>query len=89
MFEWDEAKRRRNVEIRSLDFIDAIRIFDGRPSVMAASKHPFEQRFLSTAILDNGKFHTVVWTWRVGVTRIISFRRARRDEERAYRQIYR
>ena len=88
MFEWDEAKRLRNVEIRALDFVDAVRVFDGRASLTALSKHLAEERFLSTALLDDGKFYTVVWTWRDAYRRIISFRRARRGEEREYRQIF-
>jgi uncharacterized DUF497 family protein len=31
-FEWDEAKRQRNIRERGLDFLDARRLFDGRPT---------------------------------------------------------
>jgi uncharacterized protein len=81
-------KRLENIETRRLDFVDALRVFDGPSAVMAPSKLLSEDRFLSTAILEGGKFYTVVWTWRGGARRIISFGRARRDEERAYRQIF-
>jgi len=40
MFEWDENKRRRNVEVHGLDFIDAIRMFDGRPAFNGAFETP-------------------------------------------------
>jgi uncharacterized DUF497 family protein len=88
MFEWDEAKRRTNIEARSLDFLDALVAFDGRAMITTPSTYPLEVRFVSTAILDDRKFYTVVWTWRGEAQRIISFRRARRGEERAYRQIH-
>jgi uncharacterized DUF497 family protein len=46
-----------------------------------------ESRFASTA-LKEGKFLTVIWTWRGSDQRIISYRRAWDAEERAYRQVY-
>jgi uncharacterized protein len=88
MFEWDENKRRTNIESKGLDFVDAAFVFDGRAAITAPSRYPFEDRFVSTAVLDDGKFYSVVWTWRGDVRRIISFRRARDGEERAYRQIF-
>jgi uncharacterized DUF497 family protein len=32
-FEWDENKRQRNIEKHTLDFLDAVQLFDGRPVV--------------------------------------------------------
>ncbi|MBZ4219180.1 MAG: BrnT family toxin [Chlorobium sp.] len=87
MFEWDEEKRLRNLEKHKLDFIVARLLFDGRKTITAQSVHPVEARYVTTAIIDR-KFYTVVWTWREDKRRIISFRRARYGEERAYRQIY-
>jgi uncharacterized protein len=88
MFEWDEGKRQKNLDGRGLDFVDAVSVFDGRPAITARSNYPFEERPVSTAILNDGKFYTLVWTWRGEARRIISFRRARNGEEKAYRQIY-
>jgi len=88
MFEWDENKRLKNIESKSLDFIDAVSVFDGRAVTTAPSNYPFEDRFVSTAVLDDGKFYTVVWTWRGVARRIILFRRARNGEERAYRATF-
>ncbi|WP_076792854.1 BrnT family toxin [Chlorobium sp. KB01] len=87
MFEWDEEKRLRNLEKHKLDFIAARLLFDGRKTITAQSVHSAEARYITTAIID-GKFYTVVWTWREERSRIISFRRARHEEERSYRQIY-
>jgi uncharacterized protein (DUF4415 family) len=55
---------------------------------MARSKFDLEERLVSTARGDDGKFHTVVRTWRGQNGRLISFRRARDGEEREYRQIH-
>jgi len=81
LFEWDEDKRRTTIEQRGLDFIDAQLAFDGRPVATASSTHPFEDRFVSVAVLDDGKFYSVVWMWRGEARRMISFRRARDGEE--------
>ena len=88
MFEWDENKRLKNIETKSLDFIDAVVVFDGRVVTTAPSNFPFEDGFVSTAVLNEGKCYIVVWTWRGAVRRIISFRRARDGEERAYGAIF-
>lgn len=87
MFEWDENKRLRTIEERGLDFRDAAAVFDGRPATHAVSRRSEEERIVSTAAI-HGKLYTVVWVWRSGNQRIISFRRARNGEERAYRQIF-
>jgi uncharacterized protein len=87
MFEWDEAKRSSNIEKLGLDFIRARMAFDGRPAVDVPATLGEELRTLTIAILD-GKFVTVVWTWRGNYRRIISFRRSRYAEEKAYRTLF-
>jgi uncharacterized DUF497 family protein len=87
MFEWDESKRLRTIRERRLDFRDAGQVFDGRPVVHAPSRRNNEHRFVSTAEI-HGKLYTVVWMWRHGNQRIISFRRARDGEERVYRKLH-
>jgi uncharacterized protein len=87
MFEWDEDKRLKNLAKHKLDLVDARLLFDGRATVTAASAHFSEARYVTTALID-GKSYTVVWTWRDDARRIISFRRARHGEERAYRQAH-
>ena len=87
MFEWDEKKRLKTLRERHLDFTDAYQIFDGRPVIHVRAWRNEEERFVSTAKI-NGKFFSVVWTWRGNNQRIMSFRRARNAEERAYRKIH-
>jgi uncharacterized DUF497 family protein len=88
MFEWDEKKRLRTLHERKLDFRDTYQVFDGRPVIHVRAARNAEERFVSTAELQ-GKLFTVVWTWRGENQRIISFRRARNGEERAYRKTHR
>ncbi len=87
MFEWDDGKRLLNLGKHKLDFTVARLLFDGRKTFTTLSGHPVEVRHITTAMIE-GKFFTVVWTWREKKRRIISFRRARHGEERAYRLIH-
>ena len=87
MFEWDEAKRLINIEKHRLDFEDAGLVFDGRPALHVPATSHDEARFASITMIG-AKFYTVIWTQRGEHRRIISFRRSRDGEERAYRQIY-
>jgi uncharacterized DUF497 family protein len=83
-FEWDEAKRGRNLLKHQLDFIDVRAIFDGRPVLTVRSVYPNEERYLTTGLL-NDLVIAVVWTQRNSAIRIISARRASHAERRAYR----
>jgi uncharacterized DUF497 family protein len=87
-FEWDEAKRRSNLDKHGLDFRRVLEIFDGRPRLDVPSPRGDEERTLSVAIF-NDRFAAVTWTWRGDDTiRIISVRRARRAEERQYSHLH-
>jgi hypothetical protein len=88
LFEWDEAKRRSNIEKHGIDFQRAQLVFDSRPRLDIESPRLGEDRLLSIAIL-NGRLVAVIWVWRGDdVHRIISVRRARGAEERQYRQVF-
>jgi uncharacterized DUF497 family protein len=86
-FEWDEAKRLSNLAKHAIDFVDVQLLLDGRPLLTRPSANPSEARFLSTGIID-GRFDTVVWTRRDGAIRVISARRTRDADKRAYRALY-
>jgi uncharacterized protein len=87
-FEWDEDKRQSNLVKHKIDFWAASNIFDGRFVVEAPSTFEFEERFLTTSVLDDGRCATVIWTTRGEKIRIISARRARDAEERNYRKLH-
>jgi uncharacterized protein len=86
-FEWDENKRVGNIARHGIDFLRASLLFDGRPVVTRASSRGDEARWMSTGRVDE-RCITVVWTWRAGHVRIISARRARHGEEKAYRDLH-
>ena len=62
----------------------AAQLFDGRAALTFHSTYPYEERFMTTGVIDD-RFVTVIWTYRREAIRIISARRARDAEQRAYR----
>ncbi len=86
-FEWDETKRRRILETRGIDFIDAHLLFDGRNLLSVPANRSDEDRWLSIGQIEE-KMIAVVWTWREDRIRIITMRRARDEEKRKYSALY-
>ncbi|WP_299908063.1 BrnT family toxin [uncultured Paracoccus sp.] len=81
-FEWDEVKRHMTLEKHGIDFIDAIEIFD-LPFLRVTARSETEQREIAIGFVQN-MIIAVVFTGRGDVTRIITARRARRNEREAY-----
>lgn len=86
-FEWDENKRAANLRKHGLDLLAGAALFDGRPVYVYPSPRFPEQRFLTIGLL-NDEFVALVWTGRGPATRLISLRRARNAEKRAYRALF-
>ncbi len=86
-FEWDERKRRANLEKHGLDFFDVIEVFESTHIVVPSTHAGEEERFLAVGMLA-GRFVTVVYTTRSDARRIISFRRARHEERQKYQELY-
>lgn len=86
-FEWDEAKNRENVEKHGISFLQAAVLFDGRPRIEEPSDQKGEGRWKTTGMIG-GKHWTIIYTRRGERVRIISVRRARKNERRAYHQIF-
>jgi uncharacterized protein len=82
-FEWDERKNLLNFAKHGIDFDDASEVFYG-PIILGESDRNNEERWIAVGSLDD-KLITVVFTRRADVIRIISARRARKNEEREYR----
>ena len=82
---WDEAKRRINLRRHGLDFADAGEVLNSRYRLDIESQRGTEARVLSISYaLGFLAVLTVVHTERDGAARVISFRRASRDEREAY-----
>ncbi|MGX4773849.1 BrnT family toxin [Bradyrhizobium guangdongense] len=83
-FEWDEEKNRTNLIKHGISFDDACQIFDG-PIIVKRSDRKDEERWIGIGQVD-GRILTVIFTRRDRAIRIISARRPRPDEKRAYRE---
>jgi hypothetical protein len=83
-FDWNETKRRQNLEKHGIDFARAIRIFAGSPVIITSVK-PGSDKERSIAYGDlHGVLVAVVFTMRDEVFWIISARVASRSERRRY-----
>jgi len=83
-FEWDEAKRRLNLAKHRIDFSRGARVLDSNPLQYEVTRsEDRERRYCAIGEVD-GQILRVVYTWRGNTCRLISARRARRDERATY-----
>lgn len=85
-FEWDEEKRKQTIIKHGIDFIDAIKIFDGK-TLLSQSIRNDERRWTAIGLLDGIEI-AVICTMRNDTCRIITVRRARRHERKEYHARY-
>ena len=81
-FEWDDAKAAKVFRERGIDFNDMIKIFFG-PRFDVSSNQKGEKRTVAVGMF-NDRLFAVPFTKRGDVVRIITARRARKNEEREY-----
>jgi uncharacterized DUF497 family protein len=81
-FEWDEQKRQVNLRQHNIDFRDARRVID-EPSFIRRSDRKGEIRFVVYGFVDALEV-VVICTFRGEHCRLVSARRARKDERRKY-----
>ena len=87
MFEWDEAKRRSNLKKHGLDFVDAHLVYDEPGKLTYESRRDDEFRLMDLAFVPvKGAILSLVYVERDDCVRVISFRKASREERRAYEQ---
>jgi uncharacterized protein len=82
-FDWDERKSELNLAKHGIDFDDAIKVFYG-PILLRRSDRNDEERWIAIGHSED-RLIAVVFTRRKDIIRIISARRARKNEEREYR----
>lgn len=84
-YEWDPAKAQVNLRKHRISFADAaLALEDARALTMADPDASGEQRFVSLGSDPRGRVLVTVFTTRGRQTRIISARRASRNERRRY-----
>jgi uncharacterized protein len=82
LFEWDEGKRETNLAKHHVDFQDAIRVFDG-PVFERKDSRRGEDRLVAIGLVEGVEL-VVVYATRGKARRIISARRAHRNERQDY-----
>jgi uncharacterized DUF497 family protein len=84
VYEWDETKRRINLARHGLDFRDAGYVFDDPNGIeFIDERFDYDELRLARIGLLRGVIVTVVvYTYRNDVKRIISFRKANKQESK-------
>lgn len=86
MYEWDDEKAAANFDKHGVSFEEAATAFSFRPMLNRDDdrRDYGERRIVGIAISRAMRFLTIVWTPRGENTRIISARRASREEQETY-----
>jgi uncharacterized DUF497 family protein len=85
LVEWDETKRLKVLAERGIDFGDAAKILNGKVLELRSDRKG-EERYIAIG-RRNGVPVAVIYTMRNSTFRIISARRARKNEEIAYNRV--
>ena len=83
-YEWDQAKRQSNIQKHGIDFVGIEKAFAGTTLTILDSRFDYgESRFITLGIL-RGRVVVIAPTETQEVIRIISVRRATKNEEASY-----
>jgi len=84
-YEWNDAKAAANLKKHRVRFADAVAVFGDESALTIEDPHPDEERYVTMGMDAFGRVLVVVYTWRGGGTiRVISARRATRQEQDQY-----
>ncbi|MDK9694895.1 MAG: BrnT family toxin [Siculibacillus sp.] len=85
--EWDEAKRRRVMAERGLDFAAAAEVFEGLHFDLAGAGPP--SGLVTTFGFLGERLVALAWAARPGIRRIVSMRYAHDEEPRRFEDAFR
>lgn len=85
-FSWDDAKRESNLQKHRIDFIDIAQSFSEFIYHKESHRNEEERHQAIGKLLDI--YVTVVYTIRENTIRIISARKARKNEKKYYKDLY-
>jgi len=83
-FEWDWRKAKSNYAKHGVRFEDAVGVFFDERAITVDDDHVVEERCVTVGMDKLGVLLVVVYTWRGEAIRLISARRATRNEARWY-----
>jgi uncharacterized DUF497 family protein len=85
-FEWDEAKRESNLLKHGIDLVDVEKVFVGETITILDDRFDYgEERFITLGLLDE-RVVVIIHTETDDLIRLISARKATRNEEINYFQ---
>ena len=84
MFEWDKTKARRNESKHGISFADTFGVFDDPNALTVEDIDHDKQRYRSIGMDAYGRVLVVVYAWRGDKIRIISARKAIKQEVKQY-----
>ena len=83
-FEWDEAKRKSNLYNHGIDFVGIEKVFKGETVTILDDRFDYgEERFVTFGLLE-GRVVAIAHTEADKIIRIISVRKATKNEESSY-----
>lgn len=86
MFEWDEEKRRHNIEKHGVDFLDAILIFENPVIEAEDIRREYEETRIQALGYVDHEYFLVIYTWRGARRRIISAWKVDDNGKRRYQE---
>ena len=84
-FEFDPAKSKANREKHGIDFVEAQQLWEDEDRIEIPARTEDEPRYLLIAVLKQ-KLWSAFFTYRKGRIRLISVRRARKEERDRYHE---
>jgi len=83
-YQWDREKAAASFNKHGIDFADAVSIFSDDLAVTVTDERFEEERFITIGMDALGRVLVVVYTWRGNEIRLISARKAMRQERTQY-----
>jgi len=88
-FEWDPNKAANNFSKHGVRFAEAATVFEDEAALTMSDDEPDEERFVALGIGSMGRILVVVYTTRGDRIRIVSARKATRQERSQYESKHR
>ena len=82
-FEFDASKSKANREKHGIDFVEAQQLWEDEDRLEITARTEDEPRYVLIAVLSQ-KLWSVFFTYRKGSIRLISVRRAKKEERKLY-----
>ncbi|PSF35188.1 hypothetical protein C7H19_17560 [Aphanothece hegewaldii CCALA 016] len=86
IYQWDKDKAITNFRKHRIDFADAVSVFNDDHAITIIDERFDEERQITIGMDALGRILVVVFTWRGNKIRVISARKATRQERTQYEE---